>query len=823
MTISMKTRGGARASGRLMAAVLLAGTTMGLSAGLAAPALAQEARSYDIPAGALADVLNTYARQAGVELAYRAELTAGISSPGLKGSFSPAEALSRILAGSGLTFRQTGPRAFTLEAAPRTADGTIQLGPVQVQGSDGGTGGSLAALTSDPAVSEGTRSYTVRSTSTATKLALSPRETPQSVSVVTRQKMDDQNVQSLDDIARTTTGITYTELGTDRSTYYARGSEITDIQFDGIPSNISENYSMDVMSTANMAIYDRVEVVRGANGLLQGTGNPSAAINLVRKRATRDFQLGVEAGVGSWSNYRGQVDVSGPITKDGDVRARAVAFYNSADSYRDGASRDNRLLYLTAEGNLTPGTLLRVGGTAQRDYNNGYDWGGLNTDVSGAFYDLPRSASLAGKWAYLKRRNYSAFGELQQQIGSDWKIVVAPSAIWSDAGFRSSYPARSSGNIYRLVVSDVDYRDRQVGLDVYATGHYRLLGGEHQLVLGGSLRRDKFDFTIHTASNTPTVDITDYDYASITAPVLNTASTYYKYNRKEGGLYGSTRLGLFDGLHAILGARLSWSSYTVLSPYVDDEYRSKARFLPYAGVVYDLDDHHSLYASYTEVYKTQSYYSAGNTLLDPIQGQNYEAGVKGEYFDGRLNASLAVFQSSLLNMPEATTADRTCGVTGTSTCYVEGGRVRNRGFEVEVSGSPLPDWNATLGFTYSDPEYVAGLNKGTDYNTRIPRKLFKFSTDYRLPGSFNRMRLGGDLYVQSRMYTQTASYTIKQGGYALVGLHARYDVSEAVELGLNVNNLLDKTYYQSIPTSNNFGGLFYGDPRSVMATVRGRF
>jgi len=145
-------------------------------------------------------------------------------------------------------------------------------------------------------------------------------------------------------------------------------------------------------------------------------------------------------------------------------------------------------------------------------------------------------------------------------------------------------------------------------------------------------------------------------------------------------------------------------------------------------------------------------------------------------------------------------------------------RLRGRGFRLSAAGL---ERDARLHL--QRPEYVAGLNKGTDYNTRIPRKLFKFSTDYRLPGSFNRMRLGGDLYVQSRMYTQTASYTIKQGGYALVGLHARYDVSEAVELGLNVNNLLDKTYYQSIPTSNNFGGLFYGDPRSVMATVRGRF
>lgn len=124
------------------------------------------------------------------------------------------------------------------------------------------------------ATTEGTGTYTTGVSTTATKMAMSLRETPQSVTVVTRKKMDDQNVQNLDDIARTVTGITLTKLGTDRSTYYARGFEINDLQYDGIPTNISENYSMDVMSTANMAIYDRVEVVRGANGLMQGTGNP---------------------------------------------------------------------------------------------------------------------------------------------------------------------------------------------------------------------------------------------------------------------------------------------------------------------------------------------------------------------------------------------------------------------------------------------------------------------------------------------------------------------------------------------------------------------
>lgn len=125
---------------KAMAALLLATTALGVSTLFAAPAHAQAGRSYDIPAGELADVLNQYARESGVALAYRAELAAGIASSGLKGRHSPASALSRILSGTGITFRQTGPRAFTLEPAPQADSGTIQLGSVRVEGASGSGG-----------------------------------------------------------------------------------------------------------------------------------------------------------------------------------------------------------------------------------------------------------------------------------------------------------------------------------------------------------------------------------------------------------------------------------------------------------------------------------------------------------------------------------------------------------------------------------------------------------------------------------------------------------------------------------------------------------
>lgn len=778
---------------------------------MSTPVLAQSQTSYHIAPGQLGSALTQFGVQAGVTISFDTEQTRRLTTTGLTGVYSVEEGLMRLLANSGLQAQRQSNGGYVL--IPANNGTAVVLGATNVAGQ------SLGATT------EGSGSYTTGSTSTATKMPMSLRETPQSVTVVTRQKMDDQNVQSLDDVARTTTGITYTKIGTERSTYYARGFEINDLQFDGIPSNISENYSMDVMSTSNMAIYDRVEVVRGANGLMQGTGNPSAAINLVRKRPTEDFRLGAELGAGSWDNYRSQIDVSGPLTDDGHIRGRAVAYYNTANSYRDGASKDNQLLYMIGEADLNDSTVLTLGASVQQDRNDGYDWGGLNTKTNGSFYPLSRSASLAGKWAYLDKTNYNLFGDVTHHFDKDWKLTLAANGISSDADFLSSYPARvtsnTSGNVYTLPISKVNYDDRQYGLDLYATGPFSLFGRDHQLMLGANTRRDTFNAAIYKATNTPTINITNFDWSSIPDPAVNDASRAdYKYVREEKGVYGATRLSLTDDLSLILGSRVSWSDYHVDSPSTTDSYSENRHLTPYAGIVYDLSEHHTLYASYTEIYKTQSYFGLGNKLLDPIDGSNYEVGLKSEYYGGRLNTSFAVFQTDLNHMPEAIAGASTCGVTGTSSCYEEGGKVRNRGFEIEVSGQPLENWNVSAGYTYSDPEYVAGKNKGTDYYTRIPRRLLKVSSDYRLPGDFNQWRVGGDVYAQSKTYTEASTYSINQSGYALLNLHLNYQIDKQFSVQYNLNNALDKVYYQTLPTSNNFGGLFYGDPRNFAVTLR---
>lgn len=761
---------------------------------------------FTIAAQPLDSALTRFADQAGLRIIFNSDEVSGLSSPGLSGSFTLNEALERLLSGSGFGYEFVNDKTLTLRKVA-TGSGALELGATDVNAR------RLGATT------EGTGSYTNGLTSTATRLGLSPRETPQSVSVVTRQQMDDQNMQSLEDVAKAATGIsTVKGFGTERPLYYSRGFQVDDLQFDGLPSSVMESFSMDVMSVNNMAMYDRVEIVRGANGLMQGAGNPSAAINMVRKRPTRDYQLKAEIGGGSWDNYRSQLDVGGPLNAEGTLRGRTVLMYNSRNSYQDYADKDNQLFYAIGEADLSDATTVAVGASFQQDNNGGYDWGGLPTHLDGSAYNFSRSTSFAGKWAYLDKINRNVFADIKHRFNEDWNLTVATNLIWSNADFLAQvgYHTYDTDTTMQYWPNSARYDDEQINLDAALNGAFTLLGQKHEVVVGTSMRRDRLQYVTGSSSVNPRVDILDFDTADFPKPQIVGKLTPSRHVRKDKGIYAATRLNPSDDLHVILGSRLSWVDYDTQGPWETDRFKENRKVIPYGGIVYDLNDTTSVYASYTEIYKMQSNYSTDNKLLEPTTGSNYEIGVKNELFDGRLNTSLALFQVDQSGLPQVVPeAGRVCGPTRDSRCYVEGAKVRNRGFDAEVSGELMPGWNASMGYTYSHPKYVAGTSKGNTYGTEnSPQRLFKAATTYQLPGELDQWRVGTSLYHQSKLYLNTLS----QSAYNLVDLNANFRVDRNLSVQLNLNNIFDEKYYTAIFSQDT--GNYYGEPRNFAVTLR---
>ena len=204
-------------------------------------------------------------------------------------------------------------------------------------------------------VTEGVDSYTTKSMSTSTKVDLSPKETPQTVMVFTRQKLDDQNITSFQDLLAKTPGVTINKWD-ERVMPTARGFSVDYYLFDGMPTYQQTANDID------LAVFDRVEVVKGANGLMTGAGNPAMGMNFIRKHAnSKEFVGTANLSAGSWNNYSSMVDVQSALTEKGNIRARLVAKHQDKESYMDNYEKSTDVLYGVIDMDLTDTTYLSFG------------------------------------------------------------------------------------------------------------------------------------------------------------------------------------------------------------------------------------------------------------------------------------------------------------------------------------------------------------------------------------------------------------------------------------------------------------------------------
>jgi TonB-dependent siderophore receptor len=301
----------------------------------------------------------------------------------------------------------------------------------------------------------------------------------------------------------------------------------------------------------------------------------------------------------------------------------------------------------------------------------------------------------------------------------------------------------------------------------------------------------------------------------------------------SSSVYGTTRLSLGEPLKLILGGRLSWlETKNYLSTGTSSIRKENRVFTPYAGLIYDLNERWSLYASYTDIFRAQnSLYKVSGDPLKPVIGANFEAGIKGEFYGGRLNTSFALFRIIEENrsQPDPDNPAPCAGSPNRSACYIEEGRVRGQGFEIELGGEIRPGWQIITGYTYVKTEYLRdrsatgapSANEERAFRSTTPEHLLKLWTTYRLPGRWQSMSVGGGVNAQSGIHVRDGDVRFGQGGYAIWNARAAYLLGEHWELAFNINNLFDKHYYQRLG-SVNYGNI-YGEPRNWMLTLRGAF
>lgn len=686
--------------------------------------------------------------------------------------------------------------AWAQTAAP--AQNEVTLATVQV---------TAEAAVEPP--SEQSRSYAVKRSTAATKLDIPLKETPQAVSVVTRARIEDFQLNSVNDLLDTVTGINVERVETDRTYYSARGFDITNFQIDGVgvPFIYGNQYG-DI----DISPYDRVEVIKGANGLISATGNPSATVNFVRKRPTTDFQASAGLSVGSWNKKRLEADVSGPLNEAGSVRGRFVAAGEKGDSYLDRLSYDKTSLYGIVEADLTDNTTAAISVSRQQKKTDGGMWGALPLyDSNGNQTDYDASTSTAADWTKWNNTDTQLFAELTHQFNEDWQAKATYTHREQESHDKLFYvygtPDATTGLGLYSYPSLFDDKNIQNTVDASLNGKYTLFGRKHQLAVGVQFARSNLDSISHYGQGIGTAlpDLASWD-GSYAEPSFDASVSGAQFTDTRKSLYAATHYSLTDDVKLLLGAAATKLD-TTGSSYGVSSVRSDSKITPYAGITYSFTPNATAYASYAEIFDPQSKLNRSLQRLDPVTGKSYEVGLKNEWLDKKLNTSISAFKIYQDNLAESD------GYVGTTAVY-QGIDTTSRGIELEASGEITPNLQASVGYTVLSIKDKDGNNA----RTYVPRRLIQASTTWRVPG-MEQLKLGASVIWKSDMSTRENNVVIRQDAYALLNLMARYDINKHLSTSLNVNNVTNEKYLNSLYWTQ----AYYGAPRNFTVSLNWKY
>jgi outer membrane receptor for ferric coprogen and ferric-rhodotorulic acid len=784
----------------------------------------------------LDEALQELARQTGIQLIFFSKITAGRSVPELSGEYTLAAALTRLLEGSDLTFRQVNEHTVEVrQAPPHSARVPRKAQPAPTPASDGQLQEVTVTATAEQLV--------------ATRVPTPLQEIPQSISVISSEQIREQNSVDLGDIMVNTPGFGVRQTNSLDVRAYSRAFEVTSYHVDGGSALKPAVGQLAIYQGGNpdLSEFDHVEVLRGSDALFSSNSDPGGTVSLVRKRPLSTPSFGMSATLGSWNNYRIELDDTGPLTDDGALRARTDVVYATRDYFFDRAHLDRKKVFAVVEYDFTPTSTLTVGGSYQWDDALPL-FSSIPVYSDGSDAHLPRSTSLTFPWAFYNLRISNAYLEYRQRFADDWSLKLNTSAGrtivdygYGDFGQNSintvSHSLGSPGASFSTRPND----DTLGTLVATLTGRLDWFGLRERIAIGGDFMRvrghqDEADYLIFgpPLTNVLTFDPQMYPDPRSTMPTL--VGGLREVLEQYGG-FVSLQVDVNHWWSLSGGARVASDTYRSnvsagwgAGPFVVTsltELSSSHVVQPYGALMYRINDHLSWYASGADIYRTQDalYDRSDGTPLGPQHGVTFESGIKGAWREGALNAYLAVYRVEQRDVPVQTQAQ---SFNNPLCCYTSGAG-RSRGMELGVDGELAPGWLIGSGYAYN--LYATGTPNLPVTST--PRHLLKIWTSARLSGAFSRWTIGGSLRAQTVSPGAPVEYCNAQGQncvlgvdvttrpYAVLDLRAGYQLSRNWQVALSVNNVLDKRYYLSQDTPSQ--ALWYGEPRNFMLRIDAKY
>ena len=795
------------------------------------PAAANAQRSYQIPAGELADALTQFARSAGVILSFDPALVRGRRSDGLNGAYSVGAGFARLLSGSGLQARAQSGNTWTLAPAPAASSGdALVLAPVTVSG--------MADSALAPTVG-----YVARASVSATKTDTPLIETPQSVSVVTREQITEQGAQTLNQVLRYTAGVATESRGataTRLDQFTVRGFSAS-TYLDGL----RVFGGRDALPQVDAYRLERVDVLKGPASVMYGQGGPGGVVNQVSKRPLEETLREVEVQVGNYDYRRANFDFGGPVDEEGKYLYRLVG----SGYLSDGQVKDTkeRRYFVAPAFTWKPNgdTSLTVLTNFQRDPDMG-SYGSLSSmrtlqrapdgiRLPADYYDGDANFEKSD------RKSYSLGYVLDHRFNDTFKATQSLRWTRSEATYRSVYGASNSNFGYldpnylyqqrASIATDVDVgaltidNNMQARFNTGAFGHTVLLGFDYQHV--------KTDTLSGFGSAPPLYVLNPDNHQNIPVPAFSTDATSKQY---QTGLYFQDQIKI-DRLSVLLGGRYDWSrtvgeTTTIASGRVAPSSLNAEAFTGRLGVIYNFDNGVAPYFSYSESFEPQSGTGWQNVPFKPIEGNQYEVGIKYQPPGSATMLSFAAFDIRRENMT-TTDPDPThiCGTAG-GRCSIQAGELRTQGIELEAKTEPLRGLTLVAAYSLMNNEYtkanpsLAGLDLKGKTPVGVPSQQASAWARYQLQdGPLAGMGVGGGVRYIGSSYANDTN-TMKVPSVTLFDLMLDYDLGrvspslKGMQVALNVQNLFDKEY---IASCSGDSWCWYGYQRSVKASLRYRW
>jgi outer membrane receptor for ferric coprogen and ferric-rhodotorulic acid len=652
--------------------------------------------------------------------------------------------------------------------------------------------------------------YQGKAAASTTRLGLSDKETPQAVTTITRDQIDDFQLNGIRDALRAAPSVTVEQIETDRTEFTSRGFTIDTFEYDGMGMPFA---ATTLVGEQDLAEYEQIDVLHGANGLMSGTGNPSATVNFVRKRPTDTFQAKIGASAGSWDNRRVEADVSGPLTSTGNVRGRFIYAHDKGNSYLDRYSHEVNVAAGLLAFDLTDADTLTVGFSQHNSDSNGSSWGNLpliDTDGNRIHYSS-RSSNIGQSWTYWNLHTQRAFAELNHDFGNGWNGKVTVTGVTQYQDTDMYYISSVTGDSGSSYATDTSSKEHQLIGEAQLSGPFTLFGRDHELTLGANYGRTHHKeraYNVDEGGYFPS-SLSDALAGGIPRPGLDytDANNMGNFSDSQKSVYAGARFSLLDDLHWIVGARMLSADGKGENYGASHDTREHGKITPYTGLVYDVNSQWSVYGSWTQIFSPQYLLGTDGNLIDPLEGTSVEVGVKGSLLNDRLDLTAALFKTKQQNVAEY------AGMLGSQYIY-DGVDFKSHGVELQASGEALPGLDLLAGYTYVQIEDA----NGDDARKYVPTHTFRGMATYRLP-AMPKAKVGGRLSWQSSTEDDTYSQ-VNQHAFALLDLMTSYDIDQHWSTSLNLNNVTDRKYLMSLKSGTSAN---YGAPRNLTASVTWKY